>query len=267
MSNSIDDILGELDGKPSVKVESPALEERGEVVVIKKPKKSAKSETPAPETTVPAVQAPLPAVMTQPVLDISAQQWLGMREQEINNILKSLTQVKTFVVGDPTANLGKMHTIASGIREYQAYVGTYMASVFGMELEAKRMLSTVTMKYKDAMGDALDTYKEQIANARSLEEREMRLRKFLPVIREKEEWEQTLESIKLLKEAVQMVYDDLSKAAMTLVTQVNVIKHQILIGELRIVDKQLLQVLQESTVEAVEKASVRAIPNGSAVQL
>lgn len=194
---------------------------------------------------------------------LTAQEWLDKRESEITRILSTLLPSKQMTVGDPTANLSAMHTVITNIREQQAFIGTYLARVIEMELEVKRALAAITSQYKDEMGRALVEFKDLVANSRGLEERELRLRDKLPVLKRKEEWESTLENIKLLRQAVELMYEDLSKAAMAINLQGQVLRNQILIGEVKLVNNNLIRLFQDSTLEAVEKANVNNMVRGT----
>jgi hypothetical protein len=188
-----------------------------------------------------------------------AQNWLEIRQPEINLVLKALYDVKSFTVGNPAGNLNLFHTTLSSLRETQDYVRTYLLKVIGLESEVKRSLGMAIQDYKDAMGKAFTTHKVQTEGGRSLEEKSMKLREFLPEIKIKEEWEDTLESVKLLKEAVDLVYQDLSKNAMSLNLQVAVLRNQILTGEIRIAvgDGAVKSLLSEATSDSMEKAAFR----------
>ena len=197
-----------------------------------------------------------------------AQYWLDTRQPEINLVLKALYDVKSFTVGNPAGNLNLFHTTLSSLRETQDYVRTYLLKVIGLESEVKRSLGMAIQNYKDAMSRAFTTHKAQTEGGRSLEEKAMKLREFLPEIKIKEEWEDTLESVKLLKEAVDLVYQDLSKAAMSLNLQVNVLRHQVLTGEIKIGigDGAVRSLLGEATMSSMEKVAFKSKmdnqPNG-----
>lgn len=250
------------------------------MAALETPEKESKFRVPRPldqvkpTETKETSEVPKNSVETMPVgvvdkLDsprtssLTSQEWLDVKETEIMGVLKALDTVKAYSIGDPTANLNRMHEVATNVREKQAYVLTQLTKVIEMQLEARRMLVQAKIKYKDAMAEAFETHKEQIGNARSLEERELRLRKYVPSIKERDSWEETLENVLLLREAVQLVYDDMSKAAMTLATQVNVVKQQILVGEVKIIDSGLMKVLSDSTMDAVERAKINSMPRGN----
>lgn len=197
-------------------------------------------------------------------LKVTPETWLTKRQPSIVKILDSLRQIKTLTVPNPSEDLNQLHTAISGARNYQEWVKTYLVEAIGMELEVKRLLAISNIEYKDALGKAFVTKADIVASGKSFEEKLLRLREHLPTIREKEEWEQVLESVQSLKEAVQLVYDDLSKAAMAISMQVNVIKSQILTGQIKIQIKGFTakDILSENAFSAIEKASMKNIPNG-----
>lgn len=197
-------------------------------------------------------------------LKVTPEAWLTKRQPGIVKILDSLRQIKTLTVPNPSEDLNQLHTAISGARNYQEWVKTYLVETIGMELEVKRLLAISNIEYKDALGKAFVTKADIVASGKSFEEKLLRLREHLPTIREKEEWEQVLESVQSLKEAVQLVYDDLSKAAMAISMQVNVIKSQILTGQIKIQIEGFTakDILSENAFSAIEKASMKNIPNG-----
>lgn len=196
---------------------------------------------------------------------ITSKYWLDKRSNEINSIVKAMLTVKSFTVKNPVGNLNVFHETLSSLRETQEFARTYFLKVIDLELEAKRFLGMAIQNYKDAMAKAFVSMKDKVDGARSFEEKELRLREFLPEIKERENWEGTLESIKLLKEAVDLVYQDLSKAAMALNLQVGVLKNQILTGEIRIAigEGAVRSILSESTLDSMEKVALKSQPNGS----
>jgi hypothetical protein len=191
-----------------------------------------------------------------------AEDWIQFRMPEIQRILDSMRDVKHEVVGDDMINLNRFHTISSVVRERQQYVKTYLVQVINMQLEVRRFLSLAKQKYKDAMGKAFDSYSTVIAQARSYEEKEIRLRKFVPEISEKEQWEEIVEQIASLKEAVQLTYDDLSKSAMAVTLQNNVVKNQIMTGELqlRVGNFTAQGIIQENLFDKKEQKLLNPLP-------
>lgn len=185
--------------------------------------------------------------------------WTEKRQPEIISMLKALKELKSFTVPNPADNLNQLHTAIAGARNYQEWVKTCLVQAIGMELEVKRLLALTEIRYRDELGKAFTARADVIDKAKSFEEKLLRLREYLPVIREKEEWEQTLETVTSFKQAVQLVYDDLSRGAMAISAQVNVIRSQILNGEIKIqVDGFTAKgLIQENTMDALDKASVR----------
>lgn len=198
-----------------------------------------------------------------------APNWLSVRSADIENILKSLSIVKSFVVKTPEGQLSKFHTSISELRETQEYLRTWVGVSIRLEAEAKRLLALAVSNYKDVIGKSFIVHKDKIEGAKSLEEKMLRLRDFVPEIKIMEEWEATLDNIKLLREAVEFSYDDLNKASMSLNLQVNVIRQQVLTGEIRIIlDGQATRaVMSDNTLDSMEKASLRnkmgSKPNGT----
>ncbi|VVB50699.1 Uncharacterised protein [uncultured archaeon] len=186
-------------------------------------------------------------------------EWAEKRQPEIVSMLKSLKELKSFTVPNPTDNLNQLHTAIAGARNYQEWVKTCLVQAIAMELEVKRLLALAEIKYKDELGKAFTTHADIIEKAKSFEEKLLRLREKLPCIREKEEWEQTLETVTSFKQAVQLVYDDLSRGAMAIASQVNVIRSQILNGEIKIqVDGFTAKgLITENAMDAVDKASIK----------
>jgi hypothetical protein len=163
-----------------------------------------------------------------------SEDWLQLRMPEIQRILDTLKDPSAHVIGDNVENLNNIHGVVSNIRGRQEYIKTYLIRVIGMELEVKRFLALAKSKYKDAIGPAFVKYSELVSAARSYEEKENRIREFVPQIKEREEWESISEQVSLLKEAVDLAYQDLSKASMTASLQVNVIRQQVLTGEIKV---------------------------------
>lgn len=201
--------------------------------------------------------------MEDSLVNSPAQNWLEKRQPEINRVLKALYDVKSFTIANPAGNLNLFHTTISGLRETQDYVRTYLLTVIGLESEVKRSLGMAIQNYKDAMCKAFTLHKDKTEGGRSLEEKSMKLRDVIPEIKIKEEWEDTLENVKFLKEAVDLVYQDLSKSAMALNLQVAVLKNQILTGEIKIAlgDGAVKSVLSEATLDSMEKVGMKNMPN------
>jgi len=197
------------------------------------------------------------------LLDISkSEDWIQIRMPEIKRILDTVKEVKHEVIGDDMDNLNRFHTIMSTVRERQQYVKTYLVQVINLQLEVKRFLALAKKNYKDAMGIAFTKYSEIVAQARSFDEKELRLREFIPQIAEKESWEEIIEQVSSLKEAVQLVYDDLSKSSMAVSLQSNVVKSQILTGELklRVGNFTANGILQDNLLDASEKKLLTRLP-------
>jgi len=192
-------------------------------------------------------------------------QWLTKRQQSIADTLKLLKVEKTFTVPDPTSNLNQLHTAIAGARNYQEWVKTCLVNAIGMELEVKRLLALARIQYRDELGKAFTTKADVIEKAKSLEEKLLRLREHLPVIREVEEWELILDSVTSFKQAVQLVYDDLSRGAMAISSQVNVIRSQILNGEIKIqVDGFTAKgLITENAMDALDKAALKNQSRGA----
>ncbi len=197
-------------------------------------------------------------------LKLTASDWVLSKQDTIQRSLETLKGLKSFTLPDLSTNLNAFHGKISEIRGTQDWVRTYLITCLGMELDLKRRVSSARIAYKDAMGLAFVSRKDVIDTAKSFEEKTLRLRQYVPEIRELEEWEDLLKFLETFKEAVQLVYDDLSKASMALSVQSNVIKSQILTGDLKIqIDGFTAQsILKDNTMTAIEKASASATPRG-----
>ncbi len=195
---------------------------------------------------------------------LKPQDWLDKRTPEIEQIVKALSTIKTHTVSSPIGNLNQFHTSMSNLRENQEYIRTWLLKAIELELEAKRFLALAIQNYKNAMGRAFISMKDKIDGARSMDEKELRLRDFVPEIEIKEGWESILESVKLLKESVDLVYGDLSKASMSMAGQISVIKQQILSGEIRIAigEGAVRTVLGENSLSSAEKVALQNQPSG-----
>jgi hypothetical protein len=156
-------------------------------------------------------------------------------------------------------DLNQLHTSLAGSRNYQEWVKSYLVEAIGMELEVKRLLAVTKMDYKDQLGKAFTEKAEIVSLGKSFEEKILRLREHLPIIREQEEWEQLLDNVQSIKEAVQFVYDDLSKGAMAIASHINVVKTQILTGQVKIqIDGATAKVLfADTTLDAIDKAAIK----------
>jgi hypothetical protein len=191
-----------------------------------------------------------------------AEDWIQLRMPTIQRILDSIKDVKHEVIGDDMVNLNRFHTISSIVRERQQYVKTYLVQVINLQLEVQRLYALSKKKYKDAMGEAFVKFSEIVDKARSYEEKELRLRKFVPEISEKEQWEEIVEQIASLKEAVQLTYDDLSKSAMAVSLQMNVVRNQVLTGELKIRVGNFTAegILQDALMDSSDKKLLHRLP-------
>jgi hypothetical protein len=194
----------------------------------------------------------------------SPQDWLQKRQPEIINILSTLKQLKTFTVEKPAEDLNQLHVSISGLRNYQEWVKTYLVNAIGMELEVKRLCAVTEIEYKDALGKAFTEKADVVSLGKSFEEKLLRLRQYIPVIREKEEWEAILESVGSFKQAVQLVYDDLSRGAMSTATQVNVIKSQILTGQIKIqIEGNVAKsIISENALDSLDRAAIKNTTRG-----
>jgi hypothetical protein len=187
-------------------------------------------------------------------------EWLQKRQPKIVEALDALRKVKTFSIDkSPVEDLNQLHTSLAGSRNYQEWVKSYLVEAIGMELEVKRLLAVTKMDYKDQLGKAFTEKAEIVSLGKSFEEKILRLREHLPIIREQEEWEQLLDNVQSIKEAVQFVYDDLSKGAMAIASHINVVKTQILTGQVKIqIDGATAKVLfADTTLDAIDKAAIK----------
>jgi DNA repair ATPase RecN len=163
-----------------------------------------------------------------------ADSWLTVRIPQIKKVLSILRGIPRDVVGDDMTNLNRLHTVMSNTRERQQYVQTYLLQVINLQREVKSYLSLAMANYKDAMGKAFTQHAEVISSARSYDEKELRLRQYVPEISEKEIWEGIADQVESLKEGIKLVYDDFSKDAMSISLQRDVVQSQIYTGELKI---------------------------------
>lgn len=193
-------------------------------------------------------------------LKVLPENWVEKRQETLLNTLDGLKTIGTVQLPtNPGENLNELHTVISKIRGYQEWVRTSLVNAIGYELEVKRLLAKAEMALKDDLGKAFTTHAAIVEKAKSFEEKMLRLREYIPSIKEKEEWESILDSVKAFKEAVEMVYRDLSSASMSVHGQIQVIRNQVLTGELKIqVDGFTAQgILKDQTMSAVEKAATR----------
>jgi hypothetical protein len=160
--------------------------------------------------------------------------WLKSVDPAIESVVKGMQGIKSFTISNPEYNLRAFHTVLSELREKQEHIRTHVFVTMRLESQCKRLLGMAISNYKDGISKGFIEHKDKIEGARSLDEKELRLRDSVPEIKEKEDWEAAYDDLKLLREAVEFVYMDLSKAAMALNLQVNIIKQQILTGELRL---------------------------------
>ncbi len=202
-------------------------------------------------------------------LKVTPELWIEKRQPDILNILDSLKQYKSFTVPNPTENLNSLHTCISGIRGYQEYVREYLVKAISLELEVKRLLAYAEISLKDEIGKAFSTYAEVVSQGKSFEEKMLRLRQYIPAISDKEKWEAVYDSVKSFKEAVELVYKDLNSASMSIHGQIQVIRNQVLTGELkiRVGEFTAKAILSDNTLDAVEKASLSNIPAGKEFEL
>jgi hypothetical protein len=198
------------------------------------------------------------------LVDLSdSKVWLHRCMPEINRILEALKEANVpHVIGDNVENLNLIHGVVSSIRNRQEHVKTYLINVIGIELEVKRFVALAKSRYKDAIGPAFVQYSELVNAARSYEEKENRVRSYVPQISELENWESIKDQISSLKEAVTLAYEDLSKASMTASLQVNVIRQQVLTGDIkvRIGNFGTSELVKENLLNSEEKFLTNKLP-------
>lgn len=201
-------------------------------------------------------------------LKVLPETWIEKRQESILTGIEGLKKIGTVQLPvNPGDDLNELHSVISKIRGYQEWVRTTLIQAIGLELEVKRLLAKSEMSLKDDLGKAFTTHATIVEKAKSFEEKMLRLREFLPTIKEKEEWESILDSVRSFKEAVEMTYKDLSSASMSVHGQIQVIRNQVLTGEMKIqIDGFTAKgILQDSTLDAVEKAA--SIKGGAEVTL
>jgi len=193
-------------------------------------------------------------------LRVLPSSWIEKRQESMLKTIDGLKQVGTVQLpANPGDDLNELHSVISKIRGYQEWVRTSLVQAIGLELEVKRLLANSEIVLKDELGKAFTTHAAIIEKAKSFEEKMLRLREYVPAIKEKEEWESILDSVKSFKEAVEMVYRDLSSAGMSVHAQIQVIRNQVLTGQMKIqVDGFTAKgILQESTLSSVEKVAAQ----------
>jgi hypothetical protein len=200
---------------------------------------------------------------TETVNISNSARWIEARTPQLTRILQTLQETNVnHTIGDNVDNLNKIHGVVSSIRGRQEYVRTYLVSIINIELEVKRFLALAISNYKDKIGEAFTTYAELVDRARSYEEKENRLRPYVPEIKEKEEWEGILDQVKSVREVIQLCYNDLDKASMAANLQVAVIKQMILTGEIKIQYDKFSgsELVKNSTMTGTEKAFMDKLP-------
>lgn len=194
-------------------------------------------------------------------LKVLPETWIEKRQETILTGIEGLRKIGTVQLpANPGDDLNELHSVISKIRGYQDWVRNTLVQAIQLELEVKRLLARSEMALKDDLGKAFTTHAVIVEKAKSFEEKMLRLREYIPTIKEKEEWESILDSVRSFKEAVDMVYKDLSSASMAVHGQIQVIRNQVLTGELKIqVDGFTAKgILQDNTLTAVEKAATRS---------
>jgi len=187
--------------------------------------------------------------------------WIDKRQESMLKTIDGLKQIGTIQLpSNPGDDLNDLHAVISRVRGYQEWVRTSLVQAISLELEVKRLLANAEITLKDEIGKAFTTYAAVVEKAKSFEEKMLRLREYIPAIKEKEEWESILDSVRSFKEAVEMVYRDLNSASMSVHAQIQVIRNQVLTGQMKIqVDGFTAKgILQEGTLDSVEKAAARA---------
>lgn len=196
---------------------------------------------------------------------VSADVWINKRQKDILGTLDTLRELKSITLpANPEHNLNELHASISKTRGYQEYIRASLVTAIAYELEVKRLLANSESALKDALAKAFVEKADIVALGKSVEERMIRLRPFVPEIKEKEEFEALLESVRSFKEALDLVFRDLSSCNFSISSQVNVIRSQILSGEIKIQvgDFTAKSILSENTLDAVEKAAVKNVLNG-----
>ena len=191
-------------------------------------------------------------------LTITPDKWLENKQRILLNAIDSLKQVKSFSVPDPTEDLRKIHTSLNGCREYQTWVLNLLVGINAMDLEVRRLLAKEESSLKDSMGRAFVEHADVVALGKSFEEKSLRLRPYVPEIKNVEEWTSILKMVESVKDTLNMVYQDLSKSGFALNTQVNLLKVQIMTGDIKLAvgDSGMVKALfSEATLSSVEKAT------------
>jgi len=190
--------------------------------------------------------------------------WVKSKEASINGILVALGSVGSYVLRNPEGNLGQFHKTISDLREKQEFIRTMVFKTISMESECKKMVALVTEDYKDAMAKAFKEHAGVVEKARSMEEKELKLREYLPIIRELKTWEATFDNIKSLREAAEFIYRDISFGSMALNLQLNVVRSQVLNGEVKILfgEGAIKSLLHDNSLDSLQKAALKNTPNG-----